>query len=706
MFILIDGKPKMEIDNVDIQIGAVEIKNATTDDRALVSDASTARASTNHVISVQHLDATGKVQPAGELVGNGIFVKVSDGTTVPVVETTGTKKALNVNLTDGTNDMPTGDALARSLFVNVGDGTTTAVVETAGSKKALNVNVSDGTNDMPTMDAVARRGLVGLTDGTNDAAIDPVNTARTTASVSQVVQHVDATGKVLPAGDLVGNGIFVKVSDGTTVPVVETTGTKKALNVNITDGTNDQPTMDAVARRGFVGLTDGTNDGAIDPANTSRTTATVVQAIQHVDATGKVQPAGDLVGNGIFTRISDGTTVPVIETTGTKKALNVNLTDGTNDMPTMDAVGRAGFIELTDGTNVAAVDPVNTARTTATVAQVTQHVDVTGKVQPAGDAVGNEISTSISDGTTEVDVIATINSLKSDLSSVAGVVTNVNGGDRDTGTQTVTLADNDPAVTALQLIDNAVFVDDTEFVPATSSVMMIGAEFDDTTPDSVGEGDAGAVRMSGNRNMYTTIRDGEGNERGAYVTSSNNLQTDIAEQTLTAVKISATAAANTVSNPVFVAIGDGAQTADVETLEADIDTKNALTTNSLTYGMQVSGTTHPLLCTNAGVLRVDTENDAEVATTPALYNITMTDLDTQYSQALPAGTKKFEIRCQDPGFATRFAYVTGKVATPTAPYKILLAGEVKSIDNVNLAAQTLYFACSTAGKVFEIEAWT
>ena len=614
MFILIDGKPKMEIDNVDIQIGAVEIKNATTDDRALVSDASTARAATNHVISVQHLDATGKVQPAGELVGNGIFVKVSDGTTVPVVETTGSKKALNVNLTDGTNDMPTGDALGRSLFVNVGDGTTTAVVETSGTKKALNVNVSDGTNDMPTMDVVARRGLVGLTDGTNDAAIDPVNTARTTASVSQVVQHVDATGKV--------------------------------------------------------------------------------------------QPAGDLVGNGIFTRISDGTTVPVVETDGTKKALNVNLSDGTNDMPTMDVVGRAGFVELTDGTNVAAIDAANTARTTATVVQGVQHVDATGKVQPAGEAIANEIYVEIADGTTAVDVIATINSLKSDLSSIAGTVTNVDGGNSDAGTQTVVLADDDPAVTALQTIDNVIKVDDAGFTPGTDSVAMIGCEFDDTTPDSVEEGDAGAVRMSANRNMYTTIRDGEGNERGAYVTSSNNLQTDIAEQTLTAVKVSATAAANTVSNPVFVAIGDGAQTADVETVEADIDTKNALTTNSLNYGMQISGTTLPLLCTAAGVLRVDTENDAEVATTPALFNVTMTNLDTEYSQALPAGTKKFEIRCQDPGFATRFAYVTGKVATPTAPYKILLAGEVKSIDGINLAAQTLYFACGTAGKVFEIEAWT
>jgi len=113
------------------------------------------------------IDVTTK-DGAAWAVGNAINTTIGDGTTVPVVETTGAKKALNVNITDGTNDMPTGDALARSLFVNVGDGTTTAVVETTGTKKALNVNITDGTNDMPTMDANTRLGYVTLSDGTID----------------------------------------------------------------------------------------------------------------------------------------------------------------------------------------------------------------------------------------------------------------------------------------------------------------------------------------------------------------------------------------------------------------------------------------------------------------------------------------------------------------------------------------------------------
>jgi len=195
---------------------------------------------------------------------------------------------------------------------------------------------------------------------------------------------------------------------------------------------------------------DGEAEAAIDPANTARTTATVVQAVQEVDATGKVSPAGEAVGNSPFTK-------------------------------------------LTDGTNVGAIDPANTARTTATVVQAVQHVGANGSPLPSG--------------------------------------------------------------------------------------------------------------VSG--------------------------------------------------DPVYV----------------------------------------------------DVNNDAEMATTPTVYNVVMTLADTEYSQVLPANTKIVEFRCQESGFDTRFAYETAKVATPTAPYRTLLAGEVKTVEGLNLTSKTLYFACGTAAKTMEIECW-
>jgi hypothetical protein len=65
--------------------------------------------------------------------------------------------------------------------------------------------------------------------------------------------------------------------------------------------------------------------------------------------------------------------------------------------------------------------------------------------------------------------------------------------------------------------------DDAAFTPGTTSVTPIGAMFDDASPDSVNEGDGGVVRMSANRNLYQTIRDAAGNERGANVDASGQL---------------------------------------------------------------------------------------------------------------------------------------------------------------------------------------
>ena len=95
---------------------------------------------------------------------------------------------------------------------------------------------------------------------------------------------------------------------------------------------------------------------------------------------------------------------------------------------------------------------------------------------------------------------------------------------------------------------------------------------------------------------------------------------------------------------------------------------------------------------------------ASMAGTPTLYNVTMTNADTEYSQALPANTKKFLIHTQD-GTAFRIAFVTGKVATPTAPYFTVLANDAYYEDGIK-ASITLYFGCASAGKIVEIIAWS
>ena len=124
----------------------------------------------------------------------------------------------------------------------------------------------------------------------------------------------------------------------------------------------------------------------------------------------------------------------------------------------------------------------------------------------------------------------------------------------------------------------------------------------------------------------------------------------------------------------------------------------------LTETQPVSATSLPLPTGAATSARQDLQ--PLVATTPVIYNVPMTLADTEYSQALPANTKILEFRNQDVGFATRFAYETGKVAGSVSPYGLLAAGEVKTVEGLNLTSKTLYFACGTAGKILQIECWT
>lgn len=54
----------------------------------------------------------------------------------------------------------------------------------------------------------------------------------------------------------------------------------------------------------------------------------------------------------------------------------------------------------------------------------------------------------------------------------------------------------------------------------------LAGNFDDSTPTSITENNFGFLRMSANRNLYGTIRDAAGNERGVNVTSGNALTVD------------------------------------------------------------------------------------------------------------------------------------------------------------------------------------
>jgi len=99
-----------------------------------------------------------------------------------------------------------------------------------------------------------------------------------------------------------------------------------------------------------------------------------------------------------------------------------------------------------------------------------------------------------------------------------------------------------------------------------------------------------------------------------------------------------------------------------------------------------------------GRLVVDTEL---VATTPTIYNVTMTLANTEYSQALPANTRKFLIKCRT-SFAIKLAFVSGQSGTN---YITIPADQAYWEDHILVSNLTLYFQCATAGQVAEIIVW-
>jgi hypothetical protein len=70
-----DGELVINLEASSITIGDVRIKDAVGSFYASVEDANTARTTGTKVLAVQHVDATGKVSPAGEVAGNAPFIQ-------------------------------------------------------------------------------------------------------------------------------------------------------------------------------------------------------------------------------------------------------------------------------------------------------------------------------------------------------------------------------------------------------------------------------------------------------------------------------------------------------------------------------------------------------------------------------------------------------------------------------------------------------
>ena len=108
---------------------------------------------------------------------------------------------------------------------------------------------------------------------------------------------------------------------------------------------------------------------------------------------------------------------------------------------------------------------------------------------------------------------------------------------------------------------------------------------------------------------------------------------------------------------------------------------------------------------NIGDVDIASAPDIALAV-PTIYNVTMTAANTEYSQLI-TNAKRLRISTQDgdSAYSYRLAFVTGKVASPTAPYISHKGDVIYNIDKLNIASLTVYCGCTTTGKILQIEVW-
>lgn len=280
------------------------------------------------------------------------------------------------------------------------------------------------------------------------------------------------------------NGVATSVGNGTT-----DTGTQRVSissdstgQVNITDGTNKANILKS------DGTAAGQNSQLVAPTglNVTGLTAGSLNAdlIPSVDVSnyryGAVTITGTWVGTLTYQGSIDNSTfftINTMSTSGSTSGFSTGTTtiNGTQQFPIFFKYLRVRMTSYTSGTANGVVQYLTLPPISNSGAIAQQGTWTVGANSATGSAVpANAFYQGVSDGT--------------NLRGVLG------------------------AANALNTTGNGI-----------PTAQVVG-QFDDVSPTAITENQFGNLRMSANRNAYTTIRDAAGNERGANVDSNSNLQ--------------------------------------------------------------------------------------------------------------------------------------------------------------------------------------
>jgi hypothetical protein len=435
------------------------------------------------------------------------------------------------------------------------------------------------------------------------------------------------------------------------------------------------------------------------------------------------------ISNPIFTKISDGTTAVSVDplTTG----LNVNMVGGDIEIGAVEIKNAADDTRAkvkTDGTDNALVVVQNTVPTTAVTQSGGWSVGRTWTLGSGTDTVN-----AVQSGTWNIGTLSTITNAVTVTQSVAanlnttvtGTVNAVQSGGWNIGT--VSTITNAVTVTANDL-DIRALVNTTDSVNAVQS----GSWTTGRTWSLSSGGDSVTVAGTINANqsgIWSTGRTwtlNSGTDSISVIgtisgTVTANQGTAGVTDWLTKSKIwdGTNTAAVTAAGELKVNLASDIEIGAVEikngaddiravvktdgTNNALVVVQNTVPTTAVTQsGLWSTGRTWTLASGTDSVAvsgSITVSNLVEVATVPAIYTVAMATANTEYSQALPANTKKFLIKIRSDSDYLKVKYGAA------GNYITVPKGGSYNEDNLKTSS-TLYFESPTATMTAEIVAWT
>ncbi len=412
--------------------------------------------------------------------------------------------------------------MADNVELDAGSGGDTIAADDVGGVKYQVVKLAVGADGAANL--VANANPIPISDAGASVTVDG------TVSVSGTVT-VDASGAAVPVTD---NGSSLTVDNGGTFAVQVSSiaaGNNNIGDVDIASiaaGDNNIGNVDVVslpalpAGSNAIGTVTAVGAAAEDAAASGNP----VLVGGRYDSTPRTLETGD--AGAIALNASGQVLVEIAAgagSGGTAAADDADFTAGTTSATPVMGVYESSPSSVTDGdmgvVGITQTRSMKVAVSAALPAGTNNIGDVDVLTVP-NDPFGANADAASATGS----ISAKLRFIASTGIPVTGTVTV--GSHAVTNTGTFVVQENGPALTALQLLDDAVKTDDAAFTPATDKVLMIGAQCDATGPDSVDEGDAGALRMTADRGLHVSVRDAAGNNRGLNIDASGQLAVTVA----------------------------------------------------------------------------------------------------------------------------------------------------------------------------------